>query len=34
MAGLELLEIGGDTSIRAFQNELRWNDMYYQHCGN
>jgi L-arabinose isomerase len=33
MAGLELLEIGSDTSIRAFQNELRWNDLYYQHCG-
>lgn len=33
MAGLELLEIGSGTSIRAFQNELRWNDMYYQHCG-
>ena len=34
MAGLELLEIVSDTSIRAFQNELRWNDVYYQHCGN
>ena len=33
MAGLELLEIGSDTSIRAFQNELRWNDIYYQRCG-
>ena len=33
MAGLELLEISNDTSIRAFQKELRWNDMYYQMFG-
>jgi L-arabinose isomerase len=29
MAGLEFLLIDGDTGLRAFKQELRWNDMYY-----
>jgi L-arabinose isomerase len=29
MAGMECLLIDGGTSISAFVNELRWNDMYY-----
>ena len=30
IAGMELLEIGKDTRIREFKNELRWNDVYYR----
>jgi L-arabinose isomerase len=30
MAGIELTLINKDTNIHQMQNELRWNDMYYQ----
>jgi len=29
MAGIEFLLIDNDTKLRAFKQELRWNDMYY-----
>lgn len=29
MAGIEFLLIDRDTTVRAFKNELRWNDSYY-----
>jgi L-arabinose isomerase len=29
MADLEFLLIDADTSVRAFENEIRWNDIYY-----
>jgi L-arabinose isomerase len=29
MAGLEFLTIDGDTKLRDFKRELRWNEMYY-----
>src|SRR3954452_14449376 len=29
MAGIECLLIDQDTTLRAFKNELHWNDMYY-----
>ncbi len=31
MAGIELTLINKNTTIHQMQNELRWNDMYYQH---
>ena len=30
MAGIEFVVIDGDTTVRQFQNELRWNDAAYQ----
>jgi L-arabinose isomerase len=33
IAGIELLTIGGDTRIRDFRNELRWNLVYYHLAG-
>lgn len=30
MAGVELLVIDRDTTLRAFKNQLRWNDAYYR----
>jgi L-arabinose isomerase len=30
IAGLELLLIDGDTKIKAFRNEIRWNQAYYR----
>jgi L-arabinose isomerase len=30
MAGIEFLVIDHDTDIRAFKQELRWNDLYYR----
>jgi L-arabinose isomerase len=30
MTGTELLIIDADTTVRAFQHELRWNDVYHQ----
>ncbi len=30
IAGLELLEIDADTTVRGFQRELRWNQAYYR----
>ena len=32
MAGVELLVIDEDTNIRAFRQELKWNDTYYGLC--
>ncbi len=29
MAGIELVVIDGDTSIREFKQTLRWNEVYY-----
>jgi L-arabinose isomerase len=29
MAGLEFVLIGGDTKLREFKQELRWNEIYY-----
>ena len=29
MAGVELLVIDDDTNIRAFRQELKWNETYY-----
>jgi L-arabinose isomerase len=29
MAGIECLLIDQDTTLRAFKNELHWNDLYY-----
>ena len=29
MAGVELLEIDDDTTVRGFQNELKWNQVYH-----
>lgn len=29
MAGIEFVHIDKDTTIKAFKNELRWNEMYY-----
>jgi L-arabinose isomerase len=29
MAGVELLVIDADTNIRAFRQELKWNETYY-----
>jgi L-arabinose isomerase len=29
MAAIECVHIDDDTTIRAFKNELRWNEMYY-----
>jgi L-arabinose isomerase len=33
MAGVELLVIDEDTTIRAFENEIRWNAAYYRLAG-
>jgi L-arabinose isomerase len=33
IAGIELLRIDGDTRIRDFRNELRWNQAYYRLAG-
>ncbi len=30
MAGLEFLVIDGDTTVRDFKKELKWNDLYYR----
>ena len=30
IAGIELLEIDADTTVRGFQRELRWNQAYYR----
>ena len=30
IAGVELVVIGGDTSVAAFRKELRWNQAYYR----
>jgi L-arabinose isomerase len=30
MAGIEYLLIDSDTKVRNFQNEIRWNEMYYR----
>ena len=30
IAGIELLEINEDTTVRGFQRELRWNQAYYR----
>ena len=30
ISGIELLEIGEDTTVRAFQRELKWNQAYYR----
>jgi len=30
MAGIELVVIDNDTSLRAFRQELKWNEVYYQ----
>ena len=30
IAGIELLEIDADTTVRGFQRELRWNQTYYR----
>ena len=30
MLDVELLHIGGDTTVRDFVNELRWNSAYYR----
>ncbi len=29
IAGLECMRIDGDTDVRTFSNELKWNDLYY-----
>jgi L-arabinose isomerase len=29
MAGVELLVIDNDTTLRSFKNELRWNEAYF-----
>jgi L-arabinose isomerase len=29
MAGMEFLLIGADTTVSAFKDQLRWNDLYY-----
>ena len=29
IAGIEMLRIDKDTTIPAFKNELRWNEVYY-----
>ena len=33
MAGVELLVIGNDTTIRGFKNEIRANEAYYHMAG-
>ena len=30
MAGVECVQIDEDTELRAFKNELRWNDVAYR----
>jgi L-arabinose isomerase len=30
IAGIELLEIDEDTTVRGFRRELRWNQAYYR----
>jgi L-arabinose isomerase len=30
IAGIELLTIGPDTTVRGFENEVRWNQAYYR----
>ena len=29
MAGCEFLLIDGETTVKSFKKELRWNDAYY-----
>jgi L-arabinose isomerase len=31
IAGIEYLQIDAETDLREFKNELRWNEVYYQH---
>ena len=33
MAGIEYVLIDGDTTLREFKNELRWNDAAYMVAG-
>jgi L-arabinose isomerase len=33
MAGIELVVIDNDTTLRQFKNELRWNEAYYRLAG-
>jgi L-arabinose isomerase len=30
IAGIELLTIDAGTTLRGFENEVRWNDAYYR----
>jgi L-arabinose isomerase len=34
MAGIELVVIDNDTTLRQFKNELRWNEAYYRLVGS